>query len=297
MIRRKTAWSAAAACVGILLAATAAIGWIGSERALHPAYHAYKWSLSDYRDLHPEKITIHSTTGVNLEGNFFPGSDRALVVLVSGYGDTEDLMLPYAEFLHRAGFDTLIYNARARGNSGGEYVTLGSLEQFDLQSVVQYAAGRPDVDPHRIGALGVSMGGATVILTAAHDPAIRAIVDDCGFSDANSVIATSFERFIHLPAVPFAPLTIWIASWRAGLDVNSVRPVDVISKISPRPVLIIHGLDDQAVPVSNSERNFKAARQPKELWLVPGAKHGSAHTAAKAEYEKKVISFFTAALL
>ena len=73
---------------------------------------------------------------------------------------------------------------------------------------------------------------------------------------------------------------------------NTVRPVDVIGSISPRPLLIIHGLNDQVVPPANSERNFARARQPKQLWLVPGAGHGKAHTAKKAEYEQRVVGFF-----
>jgi fermentation-respiration switch protein FrsA (DUF1100 family) len=292
MNRRKVAVRSTAAVAALALVSTAAIGWVGSERALRPASPHYKWTLADYPDLHPDKFKVHSATGIDLEGRFFPGSSRAMVILVSGYGDTEDLMLPYAEFLHQAGFNTLIYNARARGNSGGEYVTLGVLERIDLEGIVQYAASRPDVDPHKIGALGVSMGGATVIMTGAYDPTLRAIVDDCGFSDVQSVIASSFEHFIHLPAIPFAPITLWIASYRAGIDVDAIRPVDVIGKISPRPILIIHGKDDLIVPVSNSERNYQAAREPKQLWLVPGAKHAAAHKIAKAEYEKRVIAFF-----
>ena len=296
MANRKIVAGVAGAVVCVALAATAVIGWIGSERALRPAYHHYKWTLADYPDLQPQKIQIRSATGIKLEANFFPGSSHALIVLVSGYGDTQDLMFPFAAFLHQAGFETLTYNARARGNSGGDYVTLGVLEQIDLESIIEYAASRPDVDPNKIGVLGVSMGGSTVILTAAHDPQIRAVVDDCGFSDAQNVIATSFERFIHLPAFPFAPITVWIASRRAGIDIAKVRPVDVVSEISPRPILIIHGLADEVVPVTNSERNFAAAREPKELWLVPNAGHGKAHDEDKADYEKKVIGFFDSAL-
>jgi dipeptidyl aminopeptidase/acylaminoacyl peptidase len=185
---------------------------------------------------------------------------------------------------------------RGRAGSGGEYVTLGVYEQKDLISVVDYAMSRKDVDPDRIGVLGISMGGSTAILAASQDPSIRAVIDDCGFSDAPSVIAASFEHFIHLPAFPFAPITVWIASERAGIDVNGVRPMDVVSRISPRPILIIHGLADYIVPVENSRRNFAAARQPKKLWLVPGAGHGKVHTVAKAEYERRVIGFFDAAL-
>jgi fermentation-respiration switch protein FrsA (DUF1100 family) len=163
-------------------------------------------------------------------------------------------------------------------------------------SIVSYAAGRKEVDAKRIGVLGISMGGSVAILAAAKDKRIRAVVDDSGFSDAPRVIAASFEKFIHLPAFPFAPVTIGIANLRAGIDVNQVLPVDVIGEISPRPLLLIHDTGDSVVPTDNSLRNYAAARQPKELWLVPGAEHGRAHTTAKAEYESKVSHFFESAI-
>jgi dipeptidyl aminopeptidase/acylaminoacyl peptidase len=295
MIRKILRWGLILLCVSVVVL-LGAVGWVGSERALKPQYYHYKWSLSSFPNMHAEQIKVKSTTGVELTGRFFAGSGRSLVVLANGYGDTQDQVLPFADFLHKAGFNVLTFNMRGRGDSGGEYVTLGVLEQLDLISVLNYAAKRPEVDPRRIGVLGISMGGATGILAAAQDPRIKAIVDDCGFSDAPGVIAASFEHFIHLPAFPFAPLTVWIASERANIDVASARPMDVIGRISPRPVLIIHGLADYVVPVDNSQRNFNSAHQPKELWLVPAAGHGQAHTVAKAEYERKVDVFFENAL-
>jgi fermentation-respiration switch protein FrsA (DUF1100 family) len=77
---------------------------------------------------------------------------------------------------------------------------------------------------------------------------------------------------------------------------NRVRPMDVIGKISSRPLLIIHENGDSIVPVDNSFRNFAAAGQPKELWLVPGSEHGQAQTSAKREYQARVTRFFQAAL-
>jgi uncharacterized protein len=293
---RKALVRAVAPLVALSILVLGGVGWVGSERALHPHYYHYKWSLSSYPDLKAENIKIHSSTGVVLYGRYFPAQRHALIILASGYGDTQEQMLPFADFLHRAGLSTMTFNMRARATSGGDYVTLGVLEQKDLISAVNYAISRPDVDPKRIGVFGISMGGATAILAAAQDPTIRAVVDDCGFSDAPRVIAASFEHFIHLPAFPFAPITVWIASHRAGIDVNAVRPVSVIGRISPRPVLIIHGLADYTVPPDNSQRNFDAARQPKELWFVPGAGHAQAHTVAKAEYERRVVAFFNSAL-
>jgi fermentation-respiration switch protein FrsA (DUF1100 family) len=292
---RTIAWWSFAALL-VVLAVLGTVGWVGSERALHPGYQQYDWSLDTFPDLHPEDIHVRSADNVLLDGLFFPGARPSLVILASGYGDTQVQMFSIAEFLHHAGFSVLTYNSRARATSGGKYVTLGVLEQQDAISLVNYAIGRRDVDANRIGMLGISMGGAIAILAAAKDQRIRAVVDDSGFSDAPGVIAASFEHFIHLPAFPFAPITVGIADLRAHVDVNRVRPVDVISKISPRPLLIIHDSGDSVVPVENSLRNFAAAGQPKELWLVPESGHGKAQTKAEPEYQQRVTKFFEQAL-
>lgn len=295
MFRKVLLWLLLPLCL-LAIVLLGGVGWIGSERALHPRYYRYKSTLADFPELHPQPVQFRSSTGVNLVGRFFLGVEKTTIILANGYGDTEQQMLPIADFLHKAGFSVFTYDMRARGQSGGEYVTLGVLEQKDLVSTVSYVASRGDVASGRIGVLGISMGGATAILAAAQDQRIKAVVDDCGFSDAPRVIAASFEHFIHLPAFPFAPVTVWIAEERAGIDVKLARPMDVVARISPRPILIIHGEADFVVPVENSRRNFAAAREPKQLWLVPGAKHGQAHTVAKAEYEKRVDEFFKGAL-
>jgi hypothetical protein len=110
------------------------------------------------------------------------------------------------------------------------------------------------------------------------------------------VIATAFEHFVHLPAFPFAPITVAIADLRAGIDITRVRPMDVIAEISPRPLLIIHDQGDPVALADNSLRNFAAARLPKQLWLVPGSGHGDAQIIAKSQYRSRVTSFFEAAL-
>jgi alpha-beta hydrolase superfamily lysophospholipase len=80
-------------------------------------------------------LQVRSGGGIVPDGGFFRGERPALVVLASGYGDTQDQMLSIAESLHRAGFDVITYNSRARATSGGEYVTLGVREQRDLVSL------------------------------------------------------------------------------------------------------------------------------------------------------------------
>ncbi len=271
------------------------IGWIGSERAIHPAARHYA-GLASYPDLRPTEIRFQSRTGVALAGDFFPGASRAVIVLSHGYGDNRNQMLPYAEFLHKAGYSVLIYDLRNRGRSGGDAVTLGALEHSDLESAVDYLSTRADVDSGRIGALGLSRGAAATVMAAAEDRRIKAVVDDSGFSDAPSVISASFEHFIGLPAFPFAPITAAIAGWRIGVDLKQIRPVDVVGRIGPRPLFIIECMSDKVVPPVNGERNFRAAAEPKCIWRIPACGHVEAYGAARQEYERRVVEFFNKSL-
>ena len=287
---------AAIGFVPALMVLLGAVGWIGSERAIHPAARHYATTLADYPDLHPTEIRFQSRTRVAIAATFFPGVRHAVIVLSHGYGDNQAQMLPYAEFLHGAGYSVLTYDMRNRGRSGGEAMTLGALESLDLVSAVDYLTTRADVDGGRIGALGVSLGGSTTLLAAADDRRIKAIVDDSGFSDAPAVIESSFEHFIGLPAFPFAPITMAIVGWRTGIDATRIRPVDVVARIAPRPLLIIHCMGDRVVPPVNSERNFMAAGEPKSIWRIPTGGHIAGHTVARQEYERRVIEFFDRSL-
>jgi dipeptidyl aminopeptidase/acylaminoacyl peptidase len=205
-------------------------------------------------------------------------------------------MLPYADFLVRQGFSVLTYDMRNRGRSSGDAVTFGSLEALDLTSAVDYLVTRPDVDPNRIGAMGLSLGAAATILAAAGDSRIKAVVDDSAFSDAPAAIRSSFEHFIGLPSFPFAPLAVSIVRLRTGIDVSRIRPADVIARISPRPLLIVHCMDDKVAPPDNSERNFAAAKEPKQFWRIPSGGHVNGLKAAGREYELRVGQFFAESL-
>src|SRR5207248_5555484 len=110
------------------------VGWIGSEKAIPSYPHHYRWQVGDYPTLQPQPLSFTSRTRTTIAGRFFPGRSRATIVLSHGYGDDEDEMLPWADFLNRAGYSVLTYDMRNRGQSGGGAITLGALEQDDLLS-------------------------------------------------------------------------------------------------------------------------------------------------------------------
>lgn len=271
------------------------LGWKASSRALHPSTATFPWSLRDFPSLEPDDVRVRSSTGVTLAARFFRGRSRATIVLSHGYGGTQDEMLPVASTLHRHGFNVLTYDLRGCGASGGE-VTFGAREQTDLRSVVDYAVARPDVDAARIGALGFSMGAATTVMAAAGDPRIKAVVDDSGWAHVEHWLRPRIEDVALRPRDPFTPLSLKLVELRTGEDLDELEPAARIGRLSPRPVLLIHGAQDAVVPAGDAAQNFAAAREPKELWRVAGATHGDTVKPDGATASNRVAEFFTEAL-
>jgi dipeptidyl aminopeptidase/acylaminoacyl peptidase len=271
------------------------VGWIASERVVHPDVAVEDYELSQF-DLSVEEVRFRSADGLLLSGWFIPGTNRATIVLAHGYGHTRAETLPHADYLHRAGYSVLVFDFRSRGESEGDETTGGLREPLDIQGAVDYLTSRGDVDPKRIGAQGISLGAASTLMAAASTPEIRAVVAESAFSSLRGVVATSFEHFAGFPAFPFAPVTTFITERRLEGDADDVVPTEAIARISPRPVLLIHDLDDDVIPGDSGNALYAAASEPKDLWLVAGADHAKAWQQEPAEYERRVLAFWKQAL-
>ncbi len=271
-----------------------AVGWVGSERAIHPGTCDDLPAVSEHPDLEPslEPVEFHSQDGTRLAGWLAVGSSDEAVILLHGYGCQREEMLPHADMLHGAGFTVLLFDLRNRGESGGEFVSFGFFEKEDALAAVDYLNSRDDLGELRIGMLGLSQGGAAAIFAAAASEEVLAVVAEAPFKSVDSAVAQSFTHFIGLPAFPFAPITVWLTELRIGIDSGQIVPEKTVSELSPRPVLIVHGQDDETISPADSEAVFAAAGEPKELWLIPGTGHGEGAITAAEEYRERIVAFF-----
>jgi uncharacterized protein len=279
----------------VVAAAVVGLAWRASGHAIHPASVAPAWSLADYPSLEPDDVKVTSSTGALLAGRFFPGRSPATIVLSHGYGGNQDELLPTANALHEGGFSVFTYDLRGCGQSTGE-VTFGAKERDDLRSVVDYLTTRDDVDPQRIGALGFSMGAATTLMEAADDPRVKAVVDDSGWSDVHHWLRPSWRAVFLHPGDRFSALSLKLAELRASIDLDRLEPRKDVARLAGRPLLLIHGTADGNVPPGDSDENFAAAHEPKELWRIEGAEHGATVAPGGATSSKRVVEFFQKAL-
>ena len=242
-----------------------------------------------------ESLDVRTADGIRLECWYLPGSRDGLIVVSGGYRGRAADVLGISTALQRTGFHVAVYGWRGTSGSDVAAHTLGVYERNDLTAVIDAALQRAGGIP--LGLLGYSLGGAVSISVAAGDLRVRAVCSDSAFADPRALMGDRVKRTLRIPAAVVVSPVIGLLAWRTGAHFSDFRPVAVVDKIAPRPLLIIHGDQDAVVPVSHARLLFDAARRPKKLWVLRGVGHVGAYFDDRHRYRERVIEFFTKALL
>ncbi len=237
-----------------------------------------------------QDVTFRTTDGLVLRGWYGASHNESIVAILHGWAGMRADMLPEAEMLASAGFGVLLFDWRAHGESDGTHTTWGFEEQRDLDAAVSWIEqAHPGV---RIGGLGFSMGGVTLVEQASNDRRIRAIAIEGTYPSLEDIAYQMESGLGFLTGFP----SIW-AMRLFGPPLDSVRPVDRLCSLSPRPVLLVYGSKEHAARFDLTQRMFEAACEPKELWIVAGAAHGQYATTDPDDLKAKLVGFFSRALL
>jgi dipeptidyl aminopeptidase/acylaminoacyl peptidase len=239
-----------------------------------------------------EDVAFTTADGLVLRGWYVPSRNRAAVVLVHGFADNRAQLLFEARVLARGGYGVLLFDLRAHGESGGDQVTWGDGERRDVTAALDFVSARPDVDPARVGLFGFSMGGTTSLLVASEDARVKAVAAAGAYPALEADIYSGYGKWGALSA---EPVLWWLR--RGGVDVDTVRPIDGMCRLQGRPLLLVNGDVDPDAPAKLQASLFRAACEPKQLWVVPGAGHGQYAQVAPREYEQRLRGHFDAALL
>jgi len=279
--------------LGVLIAAALFVGYLWlygqinaklDEEIFHQPRGEIPGTPTD-RGLPYEDISFPTAEGLILRGWLIPSSPDKAIVLASGYTDTRWNVLKYAPFLHQAGYTLLLFDPRGTGESDGELYAFGAYEPQDIHAAVEYLKSK---NYKKIGLFGHSNGATAALIAASQDKDILAVVADSPFANLR-LAAKSAEREDLLLQLLF-PLYSRVARARLGFDLfRRTNALRVINKVSH--VLFIHGLADDYVAPENSILLYERASEPKELWLVPGAKHVESLDVAPEEYARRVSEF------
>lgn len=226
-----------------------------------------------YRDL-----VLTTSDGVEIAAWYVPATVRArrgTILLAHGLMDRKGTMLQLMPWLHEAGYGVMIVDFRGHGESDKLPTTVGREEVFDLRAALDWLEEEGAAE--RVGALGMSLGAAALVNTAAQDPRIDALVLDSLFARWAD---TDFAADYRLPPDWLVP------------DVPA--PVDLVGELHI-PIFIIHGTADILTEEEHAYRLYEAANDPKYLWINDSGHAWSAWT-YPVEYRERVLAFFDGAL-
>jgi uncharacterized protein len=286
--RARTAIAAAAALTGAGLAAWVGVSWLFAHRLLHPGRRIAGLTPADL-EMAYEDVSFGTGDGLTLRGWWIPGGGRGTVVLLPGVAaDRADMLVTRGPFLHRAGYDLLVYDHRATGASDGEVITVGTREADDVEAAVTLALGR-GAGP--VALFGHSLGGSIAILAAARDERVAAVIDDGGFGSVEELITSTGHRYTRpLPPGLLAAPVIFLVQLLGGFDLRAIRPIDAAARLRA-PLLVMAGEADRMVPVGQQRELAERAAGPTRYVVFEGAGHGDAHTLYRADYEGLVLGF------
>jgi len=258
-----------------------------------------------------ESVSFHPPDRpITLRAWWMPAeAPKAALVLVHGGGDDNRAQahadgLGLARDLVAQRYAVLALDLRNYGESDGtpEGVTFGEAESNDVIGAMDFLAARhPGL---RFGALGMSMGGGTILYAAARDARLEALVTDGTFAEARSIAANFVSAATGLPRAVLGPF-LWSAERLHGVPLGRGRAIDVAGRIAPRAVLLIHNEGDPIVP-SEHCRRLAAAIPGAQVWITPApppahplwasqgrwGMHTQCYRLQPAEYVKRVTRFF-----
>ena len=237
-----------------------------------------------------EDVAFETSDGIRLEGWFVPSRNGATVIVVPGRSGPQE----QTRMLVRHGYGVLLFDRRGEGASEGDPNAFGWVGDRDLHAATAYLRGRPDVDPMRIGGIGLSVGGEMLIHAAAHSDAFKAIVSEGG--SGQSFRDGYAYHGLRAAILGDGAVTLATAIFTSTLPPPSLK--SEVAKIAPTAVFFVYGEKGQNGSETKPNRGFyAAAREPKQIWEVPNGQHIAGITTEPAEYERRVVGFFHRTLL
>ena len=236
-----------------------------------------------YRIEKYDEVKIPVSDKLKLDGWFIPVENaKGTLIIVPGYSSDMSFGLYQSRFLLEYGYQLLVYNPRMWNYSKKPKKFINSMEKDlqDIGDIITFLSNRPDVDKNKIGIFGFSYGALRAVLAGARYEQLKVVLEDASPKDK-----------------------IWEELNEKSIEIiknqSGVNPTDdiyranvVVQKISPRPLLILHGGKDQAVDIKDSEEIFANALEPKEFHIFPKSAHCLGMVQSdKADYIKVVTDF------
>jgi len=243
------------------------------------------------REVYPPSSLFHiafqdlyfdSTDQTRLNGWFLPGRPpvKGTILFLHGNGANIGNHIGAVYWLPDNGYNVFLFDYRGYGNSGGQSTRAGV--RMDALAALNFIRNHPSVNPDKLIIYGQSLGGAIAVDTVAsfRQSGIKLLLIESTFSSYRKIAREKLSSFFMT----------WPLQWPLSFLVSDeMSPIDVISSISPRPLLVIHGNEDSIVGVHHAEELYRTAREPKDLWIIDGGGHINAFSASRPANRERLV--------
>ncbi|WP_271852786.1 alpha/beta hydrolase [Planococcus maritimus] len=287
-----------------LTASFAALGFATSNRlmyvknkdaalVLERETNAKRYDETWYAKVKKSEQWIESANGYPIKAIFLePHTTNRYVIICHGVTESKMNSFKYARMFERLGFNSVVYDHRRHGESGGKTTSFGHYEKLDLQAVVK--ALKVHAGPSLFfGIHGESMGAATTLLYAGMEDSADFYISDCAYSDSSEQILHVMRTTTPIRTSLALRLANVFLKLRDGYSITTVSPREVVKNIM-KPVLFIHSLPDEFVLPEMTKELFELKQGPKELKLFEQGEHAQSFNKNPDEYEGMVREFLTA---
>lgn len=237
------------------------------------------------------ELNIDSPNGYTIRGIMFqPLETNNTIIICHGVTENKINSVKYARLFERLGYNSVIFDHRRHGETGGKTTSYGYYEKNDLDAVVNTIKAMIGEDAI-LGIHGESMGAATMLLYAGTvEDGADFYISDCAFSDFSMLlkqIAKTEFKYGSIIPIRFADFFVRL---RDGYSFKSVTPSEAVTNIE-KPVLFIHSIPDTFIPASMSLDLYNKKTGPKKLKLFDKGAHAQSFNENMAEYEDLIHDF------
>jgi dienelactone hydrolase len=246
--------------------------------------HSLPRAIGAAPDASYKTVSFTASDGVDLEGWYRPSQNGASVLMISGGGGNRRSTLRHAKMLVRNGYGVLVYDPRGSGNSEGTINSYGWGWEKDAAAALDFLAKRDDVEPGRIGVLGLSTGADIAIDIAARRDDVKAVV-------ADGSAAIGYQDIKEFSDDPLTRAPMWVLF--KTIEVIQGRPgpkaslADQLARTRAPHLIVSAGKPEKEW----GELYDKAGGARTTLWYLPKASHTAALRRYPAAYEQRVVSF------
>ena len=239
-----------------------------------------------------KKVEAKADDGITLRGTEYLLNEKTdkWAIVLHGYRSSPDSVIGIGMHFLEEGYNVLIPNMRACGESEGEYIGMGWLDKDDLKCWINLIIEQNE--NAEIVLHGSSMGAATVLMASGDvlPSNVKAIIEDSGYTSVWDIFASEAKVRFNLPTFPILNMFELVANIRAKYDIKEASALEQVKKANV-PILFIHGDADDFVPEYMCEKLYKATNCKKEKLIIHNAGHTESKYKEPETYYNKIFEF------